>query len=255
MVLRMNDKWSGMVVNAKAGSGIASVTGQWTVPTIKPTVSGASSCYVWIGIDGGDGPRYLLQAGIGCDVKGGKLSINAWWEWLPLPTHPSEGSFSVSAGDKIVCTITGHLGTNTATISLQNLRTGKFAFPNPVKGLNGVQLQGSCAEWVVEAPLENRVPTTLSNYTQVQFSGCSAYDESSKTTLDPNGGTPLNLKRNGQTVSRGSSPGAGQVTCTYAGPDTSRSLPAPNAISSRILPTENVIASRSFSAGSPLQLT
>jgi hypothetical protein len=280
----MDSYWSGMVVKADAGSGIFSVSGQWTVPDIKPTDPGASSCYVWIGIDGGDGPRYLLQAGIGCDMKGGKLTIAAWWEWIPLAATPPRGLFPVSVGDQILCAITGQLGTNTATITLRNLRTGQTAnFGNSVRGMKGVALQGSCAEWIVEAPIVDGVRTMMSNYGQVQFCSCSASQSSGGTTktLDPNGGTPVDSKQNNQTISRGSSPGLGQVVCKY-GPDTSGSLssnaisqgsspraglvnctngsitsgslPSPNVISSRALTAENAIASRSLNTGTSLRL-
>jgi Peptidase A4 family len=264
----MSDRWSGIVVKANAVGGIASVSGQWTVPDINPTLSGTSSCYIWIGIDGWeDGSIYLLQAGIACDVKGAKVSIEAFWEWIPgEPNRVAGKDFLVSARDTIVCKISGQLGTNTATISLQNLNARKFApFTNAVRGMNGdytvrgksgVSLQGNYAEWIVEAPTDNNIPAILCNYGQVQFSGCSAFDKSANTTLDPNESTAaaVYLQQNNQTVSRGSSPDRGQVICNY-GSNTSRSLPAPNAISSRALPAENAIASRSFNAGSPLHLT
>jgi hypothetical protein len=263
--VQISDRWSGVVVNASAGRGIGSISGRWTVPDINPAVSGTSSCYIWIGIDGNsDDAIYLLQAGIACEVNGGKLSRQAFWEWIPMaPVPVPQEEFRVSAGDTIVCKISGQLGTNTATVSLQNLTTRMFApFHNAVRGTNGeytvrgisgVALQGTCAEWIVEAPQENNAPTILCNYGKVQFSEC----KSANITLDPNGSsiTTVNLQlQNGQTVSMGSSPGAGHVTCNYSS-DTNRSLPAPNAIASRAFPAENVIASRSFNAGSPLQLT
>lgn len=255
-------------MNASAGGGINSVSAQWTVPDINSAVSSTSSCYIWIGIDGNsDDAIYLLQAGIACDVNGGNLSIEAFWEWIPLqPIFIPKEDFRVSAGDTIACKITGQLGTNTATISLQNLKTGIFApFLNAVRGTNGdytirgmsgVALQGRCAEWIVEAPQESNIPAILCNYGQVQFSGCSAFVKRANNSLDPNGSSAeaVYLQQNNQTVSRGSSPGPGQVTCNY-GSDTSRSLPTPNAISSRTLPTENVIASRSFKAASLSHLT
>jgi hypothetical protein len=241
----MANSWSGIVVKPDTGYGIVFVSGQWTIPHVN-AASGDSSCYIWIGIDGyGDGYPYVLQAGISLDVKSRRLTINAWWEWTPDPVRPilPVGSFAVSAGDIISCKIEGQLGSNTATITLQNQRTNQVAnFPNPVRAQSGVSLRGNYAEWVVEAAIENS-QSMLCNYGQVQFSECSAFD-ANHTAIDPLGGTPLALQQNGQTVSKGSSPGSGQVTCTYTGPNTTGSLAQANVIQSRVLPPQNSISPR-----------
>jgi peptidase A4-like protein len=242
----MANSWSGIVVKSDTGNGIASVSGQWTVPQVNRAALGDSSCYVWIGIDGyGDGYPYVLQAGISLDVKGGRLSMNAWWEWTPDPVQPilPIGSFTVLPGDLIWCKIEGQLGSNTATITLQNRRTNQVAnFPNPVRARRGVVLRGNYGEWIVEAPIENNSQATLCDYGQVQFSECSAFD-ANQTPIDPLKGTPLTFEQNGHT-STGSSPGSGQVTCAY-GPVTNGALAQPNIIRSRVLPPQNAISSQS----------
>lgn len=223
------------------GNGIVFVSGQWTIPHVN-AASGDSSCYIWIGIDGyGDGYPYVLQAGISLDVKSGRLTINAWWEWTPDPVRPilPVGSFAVLAGDVISCKIEGQLRSSTATITLQNQRTNQVAnFPNPVRAQSGVSLRGNYAEWIVEAPIENNSQSMLCNYGQVRFSGCAAHD-SSGNTLDPSGGIALNLEQNGQVVSYGSSPGPGQVICSQ-NPATVASIVAPNAIAARSLRASSI---------------
>jgi Peptidase A4 family len=242
----MANSWSGIVVKPDTGNGIIFVFGQWTMPHVNPAAYGGSSCYIWIGIDGyGEGYPYVLQAGLSLDVKGGSLTTNAWWEWTPDPVQPilPVGSFAVLAGDVISCKIEGQLGSSLATITLQNHRTNQVAnFPNPVRARSGVSLRGNYAEWIVEAPIENSTQSTMCNYGQVEFSKCSALD-SNCASIDPVSGTPLDLQVNGQMVSIGSSPGSGQVTCTYKSPTTG-SLPQPNVIQSRILPPQNAITPR-----------
>ena len=211
----MNDKWSGMVVNAKAEAGSLPSPGNGqclpsSLPSLAPPVAMSGSVLT------GATARAICCKPLGCDVKGGSSRS----------TRGGNGYFTNAPFRRIVLTPreTDRLHDHRAPRNQHcddfaaELTNGKVCFSQSSQRIEWGPTPGQLREWVVEAPLENRVPTTLSNYTQVQFSGCSAYDESSKTTLDPNGGTPLNLKRNGQTVSRGSSPGAGQVTCTYAGP-------------------------------------
>jgi len=242
----MANSWSGIVVKPDTGNGIVLVSGKWTVPHVNPAASGDSSCYIWIGIDGyGDGYPYVLQAGISLDVKSGRLTSNAWWEWTPDPVQPAlpVGSFAVLAGDLISCTIEGQLGSSIATITLQNQRTNQVAnFPNPVRARSGVSLRGNYAEWIVEAPVENNSQSTLCDYGQVQFLECFAFD-TNRTAIDPLRGTPLTAQQN-RLTSIGSSPGSGQVTCTYNGPLTTGLLSRANVIRSRALPPQNAISPR-----------
>jgi hypothetical protein len=231
----MANSWSGIVVKPDTENGIVFVSGQWTVPHVNAS-SGDSSCYIWIGIDGyGDGYQYVLQAGISLEVKKGRLTPNAWWEWTPDQVRPLPlGSFAVLAGDVISCKIEGQLRSSTAIITLQNHRTNQVAnFPNPVRAQSRVSLRGNYAEWIVEAAIENS-QSKLCNYGQVQFSECVALDSTSGNTLDPFGGIALNLEQNGQVVSYGSSSGPGQVICSQD-PATVASTVAPNAIAARAL--------------------
>ena len=239
--------WSGVVVPA-AGSGIIFVSGQWTVPNFTSSMSGASNCVIWVGIDGKFGSDDVLQAGIGCDFNGGAPDIYAWWEWYP-DSLKKRRDMPVSVGDVINCSITGQISSDTATIEFRNLRPG--AVPNsisiPVQAKQGQVLKGTCAEWVVEALLIKGNPTTLCGYGKVQFSGCTATDANG-STLDPYdspGATVFKLQQNGQIVSYGSCPASGQVICSQD-PAMGRSIVAPNAIAARALPAPNTLAQRAI---------
>lgn len=246
----MATTWSGVVVNAAAGNGITSVSGQWTIPNITPSTSGSSQCAIWVGIDGNvDNPFDLLQAGIDCVVSSGTPSFYAWWQWVPDGPHKIDG-MTVSAGDEIQCSITA-VTPNSATIILKNVKTGQVAnILNPVKAPPQGSLMGNCAEWVVEAPLVNNIPTTLCAYGEVQFIGCTARD-SHGNALDLSGGTVMDLVQKGQTVSMGSCPAPGVVDCQYKGSALSASVLSSNTIPARALPSPNAIAANTIQQSTP----
>lgn len=236
--------WSGVVIRA-AGTGIVSVSAQWTVPDFTRSTASASNCLMWVGIDGKDESDDVLQAGVGCDFNGATPNIYAWYEWYKDPLQPVPRSdFPVSIGDIIYCSITGKLSSGTATIELRNLRPGAVSDNKPitVNAKSGQLLKGNCAEWVVEPKQINGNQMALCNYGSVQFSGCAAKDANGNI-LDPYdslGGTAFKLQQRGKIVSYGSSPGPGQVVCSQ---DVSmgRSTAAPNTITNRALPDPNTL--------------
>jgi hypothetical protein len=240
--------WSGVVIPS-VGTGIVSVSAQWTVPNFTPSTAGVSNCLIWVGIDGKFGSAdVVLQAGVGCDFKGSAPNVYAWYEWYPDSQQKVPRSdLPVSVGDIISCTITGKLSSGTATIELRNLRPG--AVPNTksisINAESGQSLEGNCAEWVVEPIQISGNQIALCNYGSVQFSGCAAKDAKGNV-LDPYdspGGTAFKLQQHGKIVSYGSSPGHWQVTCAQ---DTTmgRSTAAPNTIADRALPDRNMLAQR-----------
>jgi hypothetical protein len=241
--------WSGVVVRS-AGSGITSVSGQWTVPSFTPSASGPSNCLIWVGIDGKYGSDDVVQAGVGCDFNGGAPDIYAWFEWAPDPLQkllPSD--LPVLAGDVIYCSVAGQISSDTVTIEIRNLRPGAVpnAYSKSFTSKSGKSLTGNCAEWIVEALRIDGNPTILCNYGQVQFSGCAAADDNGNP-FDPYYrpvATAYKLLQYGQVVSYGSSTASGQVTCSQD-QTVGGSVAVPNAIPGRALPAPNAITSRAI---------
>ena len=78
-----------------------------------------------------------------------------------------------------------------------------------VSAPSGMQLEGNCAEWIVEAPaLDGDPDSPLSNFGSVQFSGCTAA-ASDGSSLSSTDGTCLDMVRDGKTLSSAVVPGAG----------------------------------------------
>jgi hypothetical protein len=68
--------WSGGVVTPPAGQSFAWVEGEWVVPAVgAPTDGSWYYCSTFIGIDGGEAPGDVLQAGVQADVYATKSSI------------------------------------------------------------------------------------------------------------------------------------------------------------------------------------
>jgi Peptidase A4 family len=233
--------WSGVMIRA-AGTGIVSVSAQWTVPNFTRSSASASNCLIWVGLDGKDESNDVLQAGVGCDFNGATRNVYAWYEWYKDPLQPvPQSDLQVSIGDIIQCSIKGTISSGTATIEFKNLSPG--AVPDnksiTVNAKSGQLLTGNCAEWVVEAKQKGYDPMALCNYGMVQFSKCAAQD-ANRNPFDPNDAsyaTAFNLQQRGKIVSYGSSPGPGQVVCSQ----NVAMGTVPNTIAKRALPGPNTL--------------
>ena len=71
--------WSGYV-DVGTGARFTGISGSWTVPTVGPSPSSASS--TWVGIDG-DTNASLIQAGTEQDWGPQGVLYYAWYEMLP----------------------------------------------------------------------------------------------------------------------------------------------------------------------------
>jgi hypothetical protein len=210
--------WSGAFVNAPAGSQISSAAAQWSIPNFATSGDGVSACSIWVGIDG-YGSNDVFQAGVECDLTGGTNGIQSqlfpWYEWAPDGVRKIT-NLKASVGDEIYCLITA-VSSTIGRIFLKNM-TSSAAVNYQVSAPASTQLQGNCAEWIVEAPAIDGDPDSpLCNYGSVQFSGCTAA-ASNASSLTPSDGTGLYMERDGQVFSTSASPAPGELTCTYKGP-------------------------------------
>lgn len=212
--------WSGVVVKAAGGSRIQSIAGQWSIPTFAPSADGVTACSIWVGFDG-NGLQDLFQAGIQCEVTRGdngvQFKLYPWWEWLPNPLGIQKISApAASIGHEMYCLITA-LSPTTGRIFLKNMTTSD-ATTFDVSAPDGGTLQGSSAEWIVEAPSVGGDPDTpLCNYGTVPFFGCVA-GVSNGSSLSSSDGMSLYMQKDGQVVSTAATSAPGQLTCTYTGP-------------------------------------
>jgi hypothetical protein len=78
----------------------------------------------------------------------------------------------------------------------------------------GGRLKGQTAEWVVERPSENHVPTPLADYGKVVFTHAHASKVGEATPVKASAGGDIEMIENGQVVSQGNAAGE-TVTCTF----------------------------------------
>ena len=156
--------WSGYAITR---SGMTSVVGNWTVPTVLPPHTRrqkASDLYsgTWVGIDGFlSSDNSLIQAGTEEDWLGGRTFYQAWWEILPAGETPIP-SVSVHPGDSISVTITQ--GFPLWTITLTNNSTGQSFTTN--QAYSGPSLS---AEWIEEAVTVNGRISPMPHYSTFSF--------------------------------------------------------------------------------------
>ena len=149
--------WSGHIFT---GPTFTAVSGQWVVPTVQPSATGAYSA-TWIGVDGVNNTS-LIQAGTAQDTSNGTTTYDDWYEILPANETLIT---SVAPGDHIQASISeGSPGT--WTIAITDITSGQsfsqaFAYNGP----------GASAEWIEESPTVNGQPSDLANFGTAQFTG------------------------------------------------------------------------------------
>ena len=151
--------WSGYV-DVGTGARFSGISGSWTVPTVGPSSSSASS--TWVGIDG-DTDSSLIQAGTEQDWGPQGVLYYAWYEMLPAVSIELG---AVQPGDRVTVDIVKD-GPGTWSITVDDstegsLWTGSVAYSAP---------QAS-AEWIEEAPTDAGTGNVelLADYGRVQFS-------------------------------------------------------------------------------------
>jgi hypothetical protein len=151
--------WSGYV-DVGTGARFTGITGTWTVPTVGPSPSSASS--TWVGIDG-DTNSSLIQAGTEQDWSPQGVVYYAWYEMLPAVSIELG---AVQPGDRVTVDIVKD-GPGTWSITVDDstegsLWTGSVAYSAPE----------ASAEWIEEAPTDAGTGNVepLANYGSVQFS-------------------------------------------------------------------------------------
>jgi hypothetical protein len=130
--------WSGYIAT---GSQFTGVSGQWVVPTVRPSQTSEFSS-TWIGIDGATN-NSLIQTGTEQDTSDGKTTYYAWYELLPALSIPVE---YVSPGDQMKASIVED-STGIWTITIADLTSGQS-----VSESVAYSTPQASAEWIEEAP-------------------------------------------------------------------------------------------------------
>jgi|SRR5579859_4085603 len=217
-----SDIWSGAVVHAPAGDRFTWIEAEWTVPNAFPPTGAVPgvwySASTWIGIDGIDGSRDVLQAGCDSDVMtfiGTQRQLNPWWEWYPA------GSFWISnlpvaQGDTMDGLICVHPGSVTsATIYLLNI-TSRVGASFQATAPPGTTLAGNSAEWVVERlEIDSNTPE-LARYGDVYFAAAYA-GTAAGTQMDASVGNVIDMIDSGYTISTGQIEAPALVQVRYTG--------------------------------------
>lgn len=162
--------WSGYAVASDFTNPqplVTRVSANWTVPSVNVSVQD-TFCAVWIGI-GGQFDTTLIQTGTEQDSISGEAVYSAWYEVLPNDLV-TINSLNVSLGDKISAKISLiDPTTNTWTIEISdisNLQSFQKSLTYSSSMLS--------AEWIVERPTINNRISTLADFGQVTFTGCTA---------------------------------------------------------------------------------
>jgi hypothetical protein len=220
------DIWSGVAIHAPAGDSFRWVEGTFTVPNAFPPVHPQDgvwySASTWVGIDGIDPSKDVLQAGCDCDVimHAGSLQrqVTPWWEWYPAETYWI-GSIALSPGDTVHCLIWVKVGSTTeATILLNNLTSGIGA-SFEVTAPTGVALSGNCAEWVVERLQFDTNAPQLARYGEVYFEEAYA-GTINGTTLQGGSGNVIQMVDGDNVISTGRIENSQLLQVKYSGPNT-----------------------------------
>ena len=175
----MSSDWSGYTVASDLNypqPSVTGVNGSWTVPTVNVSVGNSFSA-VWIGI-GGQFDGTLIQVGTEQDSARGQGAYSAWYELLS-GSVVTIGSLSVLPGDGISASIS-LLDSITSVWSIQihDITNGQSFQKNVVYVSSMLS-----AEWIVERPTINNRVTTLADFGQVTFTGCTATISSTVGTV------------------------------------------------------------------------
>jgi len=161
--------WSGYAVT---DTGITSVVGHWTVPTVLTPAKKAQkrkNAYSssWVGIDGYNN-SHLIQAGTEQDWQRGvrrtpgSAFYQAWWEILPAAETPIT-SMTVRPGDAMTVSITKGVSNRWTIQVADTTRAQTFTIVETYTG------PADSAEWIQEAPTLGRRVATLADDSNAIF--------------------------------------------------------------------------------------
>jgi Peptidase A4 family len=171
-----SSNWAGYAVTGPTGqtTSFTSVTGTWTQSAATCGAgSGNSASAVWVGLGGYDlSSQALEQIGTDADcTSAGHARYSTWFELLPAA--PVGISIRIRPGDLVSASVT--VKASHVTLRIRDLTTAaRFT-----RTLRAASVDGSSAEWIVEAPSScasaNSCRTLpLADFGTVSFSSATA---------------------------------------------------------------------------------
>lgn len=200
--VQLATNWSGEV---QLGTGLTSVTGNWTVPSLVASTS-LQFAATWIGIGGFSGPT-LIQTGTVEGTSTGVVGYGAWVEILPTPswtvtlttTPGGTTTFLVSPGDAMHAAI-AETGTDRWQITIQDV-SGNWTYSHAFS----YTVTANSAEWITERPTlftttqRSTVLATLADYGSTRFTQLTT--SAGGGDAAPSRLTPVRMVDNGNVIS------------------------------------------------------
>ena len=173
-VTAVSTNWAGYVdVPARAGASFSSVSGTWRQPSALCTAGRQTYSAEWVGLGGySQSARSLEQIGTDADcTSGGRARYSTWFELLPAA--PVDIAIRIRPGDLVSASVT--VKGSHVTLRIRDLTT-VARFTTTLRAAN---VDGSSAEWIVEAPSScasaSRCRTLpLADFGTVSFSSATA---------------------------------------------------------------------------------
>jgi hypothetical protein len=163
----ISGNWAGYAVTGDDGS-VTSVSGSWTVPTVTGSKRETSYSAFWVGMDGfsSDSPT-VEQIGTSSDLRSGRATYYAWYEFYPLQPMIPINSISISPGDKISASVT--YSSNTFTLTITDETTPDTYTTSMAVSDLGYTPKRDSAEWIAEAPSSGGRILPLANFGTAYF--------------------------------------------------------------------------------------
>jgi Peptidase A4 family len=171
----VSTNWAGYVAvpSTAAGARFRRVLGTWVEPSASCTAAHPTYSAVWVGLGGyRAGSKALEQVGTDADCTGaGGAVYDSWYELLPAA--PVRLKLRVHAGDSMAASVT--IEGAAVRLTIRDLASG--AHVSVLK--RPATLDGSSAEWIVEAPsdcvsADACEVLALTDFGQTQFSSALA---------------------------------------------------------------------------------
>lgn len=147
-----NDIWAG---NAATGGGYTVVEANWHVPCVLATTKPSYSAQ-WVGLAGYTSGGNLIQVGTEQNITStGGTQYYGWWSDLNDPAHHTETQlYNVGCQDYMFAEA------DTTFVYLDDYTNNMYVSRSDPSYPGGNQ----SAEWIVERPVMNYVPTSLANF-------------------------------------------------------------------------------------------
>jgi hypothetical protein len=167
--------WAGALASNPSGQKFKSAYGTFTVPQPAKGTGSASqwAAAAWVGIDGADYNKCILQAGVDFIVNSdGTHSFTSWYEWYPAASG-SFPTFHPQPGHVVTISIESS-NPGKGKVTLKNHTTGHKVSKKLTAPSAAGRLRGQNAEWIVEDFMIGDSMVPLVDFKTVKFAKAHA---------------------------------------------------------------------------------